>query len=327
MEKSVIYTHEVLTRSGRAFANRIKWMYPAETDRIGTQAEATISVYDNEDQTTGITIPVLQLWQQAEEQFRIVKVLDPGDLPEIELEEEEVVPTKYTVELYRNLNTRNGGSSESETFEFESESEAMAKANELLTIEDDEPGVSSMIQVWTSNGDEPFGNNDLFCEERESKAINPDAIIVLFCHTGKGMNYAYDIKSVEIAEKTAYEKMSDLPYSDDSLYVDWAAIYEDIDELEEAYESGDGIFGKIHSGSSKVREFIEEYRSEIAEQMAEESESLPRAIEIVLERAKAENIGAYIQGGVIFNSAGCVLYDPEHEEASEKKLWDFAYGE
>jgi hypothetical protein len=51
------------------------------------------------------------------------------------------------------------------------------------------------------------------------------------------------------------------------------------------------------------------------------------AIEIVLELAQSENIGAYIRGGVIFNDAGCVLYDPEYRGASEKKLWDFAYGE
>ena len=71
----------------------------------------------------------------------------------------------------------------------------------------------------------------------------------------------------------------------------------------------------------------EENHSQNAEQMAEESESLPIAIEIVLELAESENNGAYIQGGVIFNSAGCVLYDPQYQEASEKKLWDFAYGE
>jgi hypothetical protein len=89
MQKSVIYTHEIMTRSGRAFKETIKWVYSSEVEIIGTRSESDISLYDREDETNGITLPVLAQWKESRSRYEIVRTLDSGDLPDIELVSDE----------------------------------------------------------------------------------------------------------------------------------------------------------------------------------------------------------------------------------------------
>lgn len=90
--------------------------------------------------------------------------------------------------------------------------------------------------------------------------LDNDAIVVFYSHH-RYMNYAYDIKEVTLARYTDFKYESDLVNERDSTSATYAKVYADIDELEEAFENRwSAPFDKINSGSSIVRNYIEENR-------------------------------------------------------------------
>lgn len=82
-----------------------------------------------------------------------------------------------------------------------------------------------------------------------------EGYIVWYKHH-RHMNYAYDITGVEAIKHTTWETHDQLVDDSDNTFTEFAEVYETLEDLTTAYESGAGTFAKINKGAGKVEEII-----------------------------------------------------------------------
>lgn len=116
------------------------------------------------------------------------------------------------------------------------------QGNEYVFLEDLADEAQDVETLWS--GDEHHGD-----------ALPESGYIVFYKHH-RYMNYAHDIVRVEPVKMTGLTHESDMRNDSDSTSAIYCECYSDLDELQEAYENGDGIFSKIHSGGRYVEALI-----------------------------------------------------------------------
>lgn len=159
----------------------------------------------------------------------------------------------YTVMQVLNYES-NKGNPDTESENFATLEDAKASYDELLTHKSTESGKTCEISLWKSDEDgAPLGEL-LESDYQESEKLADESIIVYYKHVTY-MNYAYKVLEVESGKGKRYE---DLTPNEDYTSATWSEVFDNVKDLQLAYEHGQGIFAKLQSGSSIVEAFLGE---------------------------------------------------------------------
>lgn len=176
---------------------------------------------------------------------------------------------KFEVVLIEDYNENKGNPDvSSESFETLSEAE-VAFENEIKS-EYSENGKTCRVELrdLTENEDGEVADEPIKEGYKASALLPKDGVVVTYQHRTY-MNYCYSIS--EVRKVNDGERYEDLNVSVDHTNSNWDAVYDSIEEMQEAFEKGfSSPMDKINSGSSKVEEFLSENNVEGYTEVEEE---------------------------------------------------------